>query len=303
MRRRLSFFAALVCVATCVIAGCGGSSPHSSPPAAPVQPAVATSQSAGGSVAPAGWGAPAPASAHLYALAPSSSTATMYDSVTVSAIPHDPFAAAGYTAGYWPTFLGLRHAYPDAHVVSIAITAGDHADCLDVEPGDATPAEAAGWVRADKAAGWPRPCVYSDWYEWTDELDPALEHAGISLRSVWRFDADYTGSAHIDAGFAATQWTDHCLDKHLDCSLVLRSFLAIAHPPLNPPAPPEPKPAPSQRLEALDELLGAYNRKTNPHGHDCEDPPFRHAYRSAAWDHACLVWREQRAAISKAGGS
>lgn len=291
MKRYLASFAAL-CAALTVIAGCGGGATPSPP--TPTRPAVATTtQSAMGQNAPAGWGAPAPPSTRLFAVAPSS-TATMYDSVDISTIPSDPFAAAGYTAGFWPTFSSLRSLWPSAHTVSVAISAGYRADCLDVEPGDATPSEAPGWVRADKQAGWSKPCLYSDWYEWTTGLDPALEHAGIALTSVYRWVASYVGTPQLLAGYDADQYTDHCLGRNLDCSLVLRSFLSIAHPPLRPPAP---KPSPSKRLAELDALLGAYNRKTNPHGHSCADPPYKHPWPGPQYDHACSVWAHERAVI------
>lgn len=280
--KRLILIAA---AAALLLVGCGG---HSGSSSSVVSSQPATIQSATGSVAPLGWGRPAPASAHLFALAPRS-TSGMFDTITLSTVPHDPFALAGYTAGFWPTFEPLRRAYPGAHVVSIAISARDHADCLDVEPGDATPSEVPGWVRADKRAGWLRPCVYSDWWEFHNEINPILARAGIS--AVWKWDADYTFVPHIDAGFQATQWTDRALGRNLDQSLVLRSFLSIAHPPLRAPAP-KPKPSPSQRLRALDALLGAYSKR-NPHGHNCQHPPYKHAYPSARYDHACEVWAQE----------
>jgi len=217
----------------------------------------------------------------------------MFDSVDVSTIPRRPFAVAGYSDGFWPTFAGIRRAYPRAHTVSIAVFAWDHAACLDVEPGDAAPWEVPGWVRADEHAGYRKPCVYSDWSQWVNEVRPTLTRAGLSRANVYEWDASYTSRPHLDPGFDATQWTDRCLGRNLDCSLVLPSFLLIARPPLNPPAP-KPKPNRSQRLRTLDALLGAHSGHN--HGHNCADPPYRHAFPSAAYDHACSVWsREARA--------
>src|SRR5262249_23084139 len=138
MRRSL----ALLGTVALLICGCGASSSRPSHP-------QTTPQSAGGSVHPPGWGLPAaPPSVQRLAVGP---LAVMYDTITLSTVPANPFALAGYPSGFWPTFLPLRAAYPRAHVVSIAISTRHHADCLDVEPGDASPGEVPGWVRADKA--------------------------------------------------------------------------------------------------------------------------------------------------------
>lgn len=57
---------------------------------------------------------------------------------------------------------------------------------------------------------------------------------------------------------------------------------------------PKPKPlTPKQKrakLAELNRLLGAYNRRHNPHGHNCQHPPYPHAYPSARFNHACGVW-------------
>jgi hypothetical protein len=166
----------------------------------------------------------------------------MFDTTTVSTVPARPFALAGYTGGFWPTFRLLRRRWPSAHTVSIAISAREHAACLDVEPGDATPGEVVGWYWADRHAGYGKPCVYSDWWEYTHQIRPVLTGARINRSQVWEWDASYTGRPHIDPGFDATQWTDKAFGRNLDESLVLRSFLSIAHPALKPAPKPRPKP-------------------------------------------------------------
>lgn len=212
----------------------------------------------------------------------------MYDSIELATIPRSPFAAAGYTGGRWRTFPRIRAAYPQTHAVSIAVFPWERAECADVEPGDLTPALAPGWVRADERAGYRKPCLYSDWWEWVHQLAPALKRAGIALASVFRWVASYIGHPQLLAGFDADQWTDRCLGRNLDCSLVLRSFLAAAQPPLEPP----PTPSPSKLRQILGELLGAHSAR-NPHGHNCQHPPYRHAYPSAVYDHACAVWAQR----------
>jgi hypothetical protein len=221
-------------VGVLAIAGCGGTP---SPPV-PSQPTETTSsQTAGGSVHPPGWGRPAPASVQRFALRPSIATATMYDSITLSTVPPSPFALAGYTSGFWPTYEPMRRTWPNAHTVSIAVTAIYHADCLDVEPGDATPSQAPGWVEADKAAGFARPCLYSSYYEWIEQLRPALARAGIALSRIFKWVASYVYHPQLLPGFDAQQWTDAAYGRNLDASLVLLPFLSIAQPPYVAPKP------------------------------------------------------------------
>lgn len=178
-----------------------------------------------------------------------SSTATMYDSITLSTVPANPFAVAGYTSGFWPTYLPMRHAWPKAHAVSIAISANWHADCLDVEPGDAVPSQVVAWIYSDVKAGFKHPCVYSSLWMFNNQIKPLLAAAHVPRSLIFEWDADYTYVDHIDAGFDATQWTDKCLGRNLDCSRVKLSFLTIAQSPyVVPPAPkPQPKPVPKPK--------------------------------------------------------
>lgn len=280
MRSKLFSLIAL----TVVLAGCGSTHP--------------ALRSFGGSVHPPGWGKPPPPTALEHSIFASSATASMFDSITLSTVPADPFALAGYVGGRWPTFWPMRSTWPHAHTVSIAISSSERADCLDVEPGDATPGLVVGWVRAELRLGVQHPCVYSDWFEWTHEIRWRLSNAGL-LVIVLKWDADYTHVAHIDPGFDGTQWTDTCLGRNLDCSLVFRYFLRIAHPPLaNPPKPNRRQL--QARLRAVNRLLGAYDRRRNPHGHNCQHPPYRHAYPSARFNRSCAVWAREAAVIRRA---
>src|SRR5208282_1038382 len=69
---------------------------------------------------------------------------TMYDTTdpgTMLPVQH-PQAVAGYVGGKWPSLGGLIKRYPGAKHLSIAVNAGEDATCLDIENGDATPADA-----------------------------------------------------------------------------------------------------------------------------------------------------------------
>lgn len=260
---------ATAAIAALVLAGCGT--------------AGTPRQSAGGSVHPPGWGQQhAPASEQIPVSRFAAGTSvTQYDSVTLATIPPNPFALAGYTSGFWPTYLPMRSRWPTAHTVSIAVNTGRRADCLDVEPGDATPSQVPGWVRADRQAGFARPCIYSSYFEFVTEIRPALQRAGISRESVWEWDADYTYRAHIDLSFDGTQWTDVAFGRNLDASTVTRQFLSIAQPPLLAPAPkPPPVVAPStlhlQLVAVRDAIIKTRGELTQ---HRCRTVHGRHAFK------------------------
>ena len=74
--------------------------------------------------------------------------ATIYDSVTVSALPQvDGAMYLGYVDGTWPNFAAVKARFPHAVVLSVTTTGFTSADICDCESGDATPAVAAAGVR------------------------------------------------------------------------------------------------------------------------------------------------------------
>lgn len=91
---------------------------------------------------------------------------TMYDGINADAagIARDfPDAAmiAGYLDGAYAWTAAEWGLFPRAQHVTIVTSANQNAgDVLDVEPGDATPGETAGWIAMRKAAGLYRPTIY-----------------------------------------------------------------------------------------------------------------------------------------------
>lgn len=148
----------------------------------------------------------------------------MYDSVDLSQIPADAEAVAGYVGGSWPTFSQLAARWPHAHLLSIAVNASEDADCLDVENGDATPADAPAWVKRQLARGLKRPVVYADMSNMA-AVRLALAKAKLAS-SVRYWVAQYTGNEHLPAGFDACQWTDKADGKNLDESICSPTFFA-----------------------------------------------------------------------------
>ena len=174
--------------------------------------------------------APAPAPA------PGSLRIEMYDDVNVSLIPVSAEAVAGYVDGRWPTYAQLVKKFPHAkHFVSIAVFSSDNAEVLDIEPGDATIAQAVAWIKRQHARGEKRPVAYTSLAQ-AELLIQALDHAGFKFGIdylLWT--AHYSGKPHLCSkscglGFThvahATQWTDHAGGVSLDESLVSAEFFA-----------------------------------------------------------------------------
>lgn len=156
----------------------------------------------------------------------------MFDAVTVSHIPRSAEAVAGYVAGNWPTYPVLVHAFPHAKKLSIAVQAYQAADCLDIEPGDATTEQAAQWFRQQVQRGVKRPVFYTSLTN-AAGLVAKLTLAHISRTSYRLWIAHYTDRPHIcnarcGLGFTgiadATQWTSSYKGLNLDASLCSPDF-------------------------------------------------------------------------------
>lgn len=156
----------------------------------------------------------------------------MFDSISLGNIPADAPAVAGYVGGSWPTFSHLTSQWPHAKRLSIAVASHYDAECLDVEPGDATNAVAAGWVKRQIARGVKRPVIYTSVSN-AQTLLATLKKAGIDRTQIRLWTAHYTFHAHLcdsSCGFGfnskadATQWTDRALGRSLDESQLNGSF-------------------------------------------------------------------------------
>lgn len=143
----------------------------------------------------------------------------MYDSVDISTIPKSAVAVAGYVGGLYPTFHLLAKAFPHAKRMSIAINSSEDADCLDIETGDATPADAPDWVRRQKRRGLAKPWLYSN-LSTMPSVIAILREAGIHREDVYLWVAHYDGVSSIPGGFDGHQFTDKALGRNLDASLM-----------------------------------------------------------------------------------
>lgn len=132
-------------------------------------------------------------------------TRTMYDAVTAANVPADATLVAGYGDGYYQDVEAFRARFPHATVVEIAVSSHHNlGQVLDVETGDATPAEAPGWVSMRRAAGVD-PSVYCNSSTWP-QVRAAFTRAGVAEPHWWI--AQYDGNPTIFPGAVAKQYAD-----------------------------------------------------------------------------------------------
>lgn len=118
----------------------------------------------------------------------------MYDSTDAFAIPAGAEMIAAYFNGKYANLAQVRVRFPHADIVTVTVMDAAQADVLDVEARNASPAQAAGWIRAMHSAGYQRPTVYCS----LATVPAVREATGILVAGVdydvWA--ADWTGSAH-----------------------------------------------------------------------------------------------------------
>jgi hypothetical protein len=130
---------------------------------------------------------------------------TFYDSITPSEIPAHQQVAT-YADGDYAV---ERSAVSDpGQVIWIDVDAHDpNANALDVEPGDASPSQVAGWVKSRLTAHpGSVAIVYTMRTDWpAAKASVATLPASMQAQVRWWI-ADPTGHPHLVPGSQATQW-------------------------------------------------------------------------------------------------
>lgn len=136
-------------------------------------------------------------------------TRMMFDGVQPSSVPAGAAIYAGYVDGNWPSFAALSRRFPGALHVSICVTAAHDARVLDVETGDASPAEAPGWAARQRAGGNPYPVVYMNASTWP-AVRAAFADQGVAPPLYWvaAYVTDPSEVPAIPAGAVAIQYYD-----------------------------------------------------------------------------------------------
>lgn len=153
----------------------------------------------------------------------------MFDSVDVAAIPVNAQMVAGYVDGNWPTYKALKAKFRHVPVVSIATSPSSDADVLDVERGDAQPADVPAWVVRQRRRG-AQPIVYCS-RSLMGEVEAQCASHKVAPPHYWA--ADWTGEAHLVSGTVATQWANGSaqypgLAPRCDTSLVSPNWPGLA---------------------------------------------------------------------------
>ena len=162
----------------------------------------------------------------------------MFDAINLAEIPLGPQAAAGYVDGRWATYPELAARYPNAHLLSIAVTSGADAECLDVETGDAVPADIPGWYERQRARGVERPCIYANASTMESSVVPLVKSGTLPRAAVRLWSAHYAGQhicgpascGAVSIDTDGSQWTPEAWGRDLDESLLLGDFFGTPKP-------------------------------------------------------------------------
>jgi hypothetical protein len=162
----------------------------------------------------------------------------MFDAIEVGQIPAGPQAVAGYVDGRWATAAALEGRFPHARLLTIAVEHAHDAECLDIENGDAEPADAPEWVGRQQARGIARPVLYASVDLMQTRVIPALQQGGIDRSAVRLWTAHYAGThicgpstcSELSIDADGTQHTDCAYGRDLDASLLVADFFGTPKP-------------------------------------------------------------------------
>lgn len=192
-------------------------------------------------------------------------TMLMFDDVTVSLLPAGFDAYAAYVDGRFDNFSAVKAKFPNAKILSIDVLASNHsAECLDIEPGDASNASAVSWVKAKIAAKDKLIVLYTSASN-VNALVATMEVAGIARDEYKLWSAHYGAGTHIcgpaTCGLClwacdGTQYTDTALGHSLDESQLLGDFFGAVAPA---PAPTDPTLAENATGDAVRTLQNRLN--------------------------------------------
>lgn len=127
----------------------------------------------------------------------------MYDGVDASRLPTDAQLVAGYVDGLYAWSAADWARFPNSVKVRIAVfSSTNDGEVLDVEPGDATPAESVDWVLMRRRAG-ADPTVYMNTSTWPT-VRSAFSARNVAEPHYWI--AQYDGVASLPSDAVAKQY-------------------------------------------------------------------------------------------------
>ena len=171
-------------------------------------------------------------------------TRTMYDSVTVSALPHDGDLYLGYVDGIYThnNYNEVRARFPHKRIVKCTVTGGTlDAELGDIETGDMSPASGAAWAHRKVTAG-QHPTLYMNASTWA-AVKAEVRKLGLTGKVSYLV-ASYDGKAVIPAGAIGKQYIDHGPHGENYDTSVIADYWPGVDPAPKPAPTPAPKPAP-----------------------------------------------------------
>lgn len=145
----------------------------------------------------------------------------MYDSTDCNAIPTDVVAVAGYIDGAlytWPETCWNRWDSQKTRILRISVWGPwNEGDILDIETGDATPAQAGPWATNRIQNGVVHPICYCSVSN-LSKVIASLNKSGVRSQ-CYLWVADPTGVPHIYPGSDATQYGWNGTGGNYDLSL------------------------------------------------------------------------------------
>lgn len=163
-------------------------------------------------------------------------TRRMADSVTPSNLPAGFDLYGGYDDGHYNNIAAIKSRYPTKTAIAFTVFPSDNfGDCLDVESGDATPAQAPAWTQMRRKAGHGGPLNYCSWAA-LDSLIAAYHAANVPLPGIViaGYPAPDGDAIPVVPGvnIVAHQWIDH---GPYDESIVVDYLPGIDPPPNSQP--------------------------------------------------------------------
>jgi hypothetical protein len=167
----------------------------------------------------------------------------MYDGVDASRLPTTAQMVAGYVDGLYRWSDADWARFPNSVKVRIAVfSTTNDGHVLDVEPGNATPAQSVDWVLMRRKAGVD-PAVYMNTSTWP-VVRSAFQARGVTEPHYWV--AQYDGVAVIPAGTIAKQYVNDEANGW-DLSAVFGYWPGVDPAPTPAPHPvPAPVPIPQE---------------------------------------------------------
>ena len=163
-------------------------------------------------------------------------TRTMYDGVDATKLPVSAQLVAGYVDGLYAWSDANWARFPNSVKVRVAVFAQTNdGQVLDVEPGNATPAQSVDWVLMRRRAGVD-PTVYMNTSTWPTVRD-AFQARGVREPHYWV--AQYDGVASIPSGAIGKQYYNNN-DLGYDLSIIADYWPGVDPAPFapTPAAPP-----------------------------------------------------------------